>query len=374
MSHDDASDFRPRSDRMRDRGRCTGRHSQIFVTQVLKAAAKANVGPLTAAQMRRDGGRGSGGTRPRKGRCCCIGRGQSAADHLKRPAEQRGPAERLRRVVVKARIVRLKRMSKGADAHLRYLQRDGTTREGERGRLYGPQTDAADGKEFVERGREDHHQFRFIVAPEDSDRLTDLRGFTRDVVGQMEKDLGTEIDWVAVDHFNTDHPHSHVVIRGKDDTGKDLIIAQGYINHGVRLRAQERATLELGPESDLELRQNFTAEITAERFTRIDRAMIAEAQESVLDPRPEAGQLRADFDYTLRIGRLQTLQRYSLASEIEPGMWALSENWIRPCTIWASPVTSSKRLITRSPIAAKSGRSAAMFCMASRDRRRLSSG
>jgi type IV secretory pathway VirD2 relaxase len=275
--------------------------------------------------MRRDGRRGSGGNRPRKGRCCRIGRGQAAADRLKRSAEKRGPSERLRRVVVKARIVRLKCGSRGADAHLRYLQRDGTTLEGERGRLYGPETDAADGREFVERGREDRHQFRFIVAPEDGDRLCDLHAFTRDVMHQMQDDLGTRLDWVAVDHFNTGHPHSHVVIRGKDDTGKDLIIAQDYITDGVRLRAQERATLELGSESDLELRQKLTAEISAERFTRIDRTMIAEAQESVLDLRPEAGQVRADFDRTLRIGRLQTLQLFGLASEIEPGVWALSE-------------------------------------------------
>jgi len=310
---------------MRDHGSRLGRRSTSFVNQVMKAAAKANGGPLTAAQMRRDGGRGSDGNRPRKGRCCRIGRGQAAADRLKHSAEQRGSGERMRRVVVKARIVRLKRTSKGADAHLRYLQRDGTNREGERGRLYGRETDAADGREFVERGREDRHQFRFIVAPEDGDQLTDLRGFTRDVMGQVAQDLGTNFEWVAVDHFNTGHPHSHVVIRGKDDTGKDLIIAQDYITDGVRLRAQERATLELGPESDLELRQKLSAEITAERFTRIDRAMIAEAQESVLDLRPEAGQLRADFDRTLRISRLQTLQRYGLATEIEPGVWALSE-------------------------------------------------
>lgn len=161
--------------------------------------------------------------------------------------------------------------------------------------------------------------------PEDGDRLTDLRSFTRDVMGQMEQDLGTELEWVAVDHFNTSHPHSHVVIRGKDEAGNDIIIAQDYITDGVRLRAQERATLELGPESELELRQKLSAEITAERFTRIDRAMIAEAQESVLDLRPEAGQVRADFDHTLRIGRLQTLRRYGLATEIEPGAWALSE-------------------------------------------------
>jgi type IV secretory pathway VirD2 relaxase len=231
----------------------------------------------------------------------------------------------MRRVVVKARIVKLRLGSKGADAHLRYLQRDGTDREGERGRLYGSEIDAADGREFVERGREDRHQFRFIVAPEDGDRLSDLRGFTRDVMRQMEEDLGTRLDWVAVDHFNTGHPHSHVVVRGKDETGKDLIVAQDYITEGIRLRAQERATLELGPETDLELRAKLQAEISAERFTRIDRTMVAEAQERVLDMRPEVGQVRADFDRTLRIGRLQTLQRYGLATEAESGVWVLSE-------------------------------------------------
>jgi type IV secretory pathway VirD2 relaxase len=231
----------------------------------------------------------------------------------------------MRRVVVKARIARVKLGSRATDAHIRYLQRDGTTRDGERGRLYAAETDAADGDTFTKRGREDRHQFRFIVAPEDGDRLSDLRTFTRDVMRQMEEDLGTRLDWVAVDHFNTGHPHSHVVVRGRDDLGKDLIIAQDYITDGMRQRAQERATLELGPETDLELRAKLEAEVVAERFTRIDRAMIAEADEGVLDMRPETGQVQANFDRTLRIGRLQTLERYGLATQSEPGLWALSE-------------------------------------------------
>lgn len=231
----------------------------------------------------------------------------------------------MRRVVIKARIVRLKVGSRAALAHLSYLQRDGTTRDGGRGQLYGPDSDGVDRRAFVERGQGDRHQFRFIVAPEDGDRLSDLRGFTRDVMRQMEQDLGTRLDWVAVDHFNTGHPHSHVVIRGKDDLGKDLIIAQDYITDGMRLRAQERATLELGPETDLELRTKLEAEITNERLTRIDRAMMGEANQGFLDLRPEAGQLRAEFDRTLRIGRLQVLERFGLASQIEPGIWHLSD-------------------------------------------------
>jgi type IV secretory pathway VirD2 relaxase len=322
MTRDDASDLRLRPGRIRDRGRASAPRARSFVDQVMRAAAKANGGPLTPEQMRGQARRRGGSAG--KGRCSRIGRGQRVADALKRAAAERsGP--RQRRVVVKARIVRHKLGSGAQGAHLRYLERDGITRDGARGQLYGPDTDRADRAAFVERGAEDRHSFRFIVAPEDGDRIGDLRAFTRDVMQQMEGDLGTKLDWVAVDHFNTGHPHSHVVIRGKDDTGKDLIIAQDYITDGVRLRAQERVTLELGPETDLELRQKLQAEITADRFTRIDRAMLEEAPDRVLDMRPDAGQVRADFDRTLRIGRLQTLARLNLATEGQPGVWVLSE-------------------------------------------------
>ena len=316
MRSTDAADLRLRPGRIRDTGGRAPARTPSFVTQVLRAAAKANGGPVTPAQMRSGPRRGNA---PKKGRCSRIGRGQKVADALKRQSAQGGV--RQRRIVVKARIVRHKLGSGAAAAHLRYLERDGTTRDGGRGQLYGPEADHADRGAFAERGADDRHSFRFIVAPEDGDRLEDLRGFTRDVMAQMEADLGTKLDWVAVDHCNTGHPHSHVVIRGKDDAGKDLIIAQDYITDGVRLRAQERATLELGPETDLELRQKLQAEVSAERFTRIDRAMIEEARERTLDLRPDAGQVRADFDRTLRIGRLQ---HYVLAREGEPGVWPLS--------------------------------------------------
>ena len=265
MMDDDPFDFRPRLGRVRNRdGR--GSDSRSFLTQVMRAATEANGGPLKLARMRGER-RSSARKWPRKGRCSRIGRGQMAADRLKLMAAGRRPTERMRRVVVKARIVRLRVASRAADAHVGYLQRDGTTRDGEHARLYGAGTDAADGRGFTERGRDDRHQFRFIVAPEDGDRLSDLRGFTRDVMRQMEEDLRTRLDWVAVDHFNTGHPHSHVIVRGRDDQGKDLVIAQDYITDGMRLRAQERATLELGPKTDRKLRAKLKTEVSAERFT-----------------------------------------------------------------------------------------------------------
>ncbi len=262
------------------------------------------------------------------GRCSRIGRGQDAANVLKHQASRRLTAGlRSRRVVVKARIMGLQRGGQAAGAHLRYLVRDGVTRGGEGARLYGPDSDAVDGVAFTERGADDRHQFRFIVAPEDGAELSDLRAFTRELMEQMERDLGTRLDWVAVDHFNTGHPHSHVVIRGKEDRGGDLIIAQDYLTAGLRHRAEDLVTLELGQETQLEVSRKLAAEVSAERLTRIDRAMIADLDGSrTLDLRPVSGQVRAEADATLRLGRLKTLERMGLAEQREPGVWTISKD------------------------------------------------
>lgn len=244
-----------------------------------------------------------------------IGRGhaQGTVSANRRPAGAR-------RVVIKARIVRIKAGDNGAvRAHLRYVQRDGVTREGDPGELYDACSNRADGKAFAERGGEDRHQFRFIVAPEDSTELADLKPFVRDLMLQMESDLGTRLDWVAADHFNTGHPHSHIVVRGKDDQGKDLVIARDYIAHGIRARASELITRELGPESELEAMRKLENEVGAERFTRLDRAILRDADEGTL--RLAAKPERDPRQHATRIGRLRTLEQMGLAEETNPGVW-----------------------------------------------------
>ena len=125
-----------------------------------------------------------------------------------------------RRVTIKARLVNLAKAGpRPTAAHLRYIEREGVDRQGGPGHAYGPTTDAADTTAFEERGREDRHQFRFIVSPEDAEQLDDLRTYTRHLMARMETDLGTRLDWVAVNHWITDNPLSHVVLRGMDDTG-----------------------------------------------------------------------------------------------------------------------------------------------------------
>ncbi|MEG3151041.1 relaxase/mobilization nuclease RlxS [Sphingomonas sp. ZT3P38] len=248
-----------------------------------------------------------------------IGRGVGAGAMLSSPSYRSGATGR--RAVVKASIVRLgaKGLS-GAAAHLRYLQRDGTTREGERGQLYGPGEEPVDAKTFLERGSGDRHQFRFIVAPEDGAEYDDLKPLIRRWMNQVEQDLGTKLDWVAVDHFNTGHPHSHVVVRGKDELGRDLVVARNYMAHGLRERAIQLVDLDLGTRSPEELHRAAVREIEPERFTGIDRRLIRSVGEDGL-VRP----VHADpVEQSLRAGRLQALGRMGLAAEERRGNWRLS--------------------------------------------------
>ncbi len=208
-----------------------------------------------------------------------------------------------------------------ARAHLKYIQRDGVTRAGEAGQLYDATRDDADSGAFLDRSSGDPHQFRFIVSADDSNRLGDLKPFIRDLMLQMEHDLDTKLDWVAVDHFNTGHPHTHVVIRGRDDHGRDLVMARDYIGHGVRARAQGIITLELGPESQLERLRKLIDEVGQERLTRIDRAILERASDGILVVTAE--QEREPFQRSTRIGRLRTLERLGLAEERQTGVWQL---------------------------------------------------
>jgi len=250
-----------------------------------------------------------------------IGRGSGNGRLL--ASRDRYNALRSRRVVVKARLIRLAGGGlNGAKAHLRYLQRDGVTREGAPGDLYNPQRDHCDGEAFLGRCNGDRHQFRFIVSAEDAIEYQDLKPLTRRLMFQMEQDLGTKLDWIAVGHHNTGHPHTHIVLRGKDDQGKDLIIAREYLSRGMRERAAEIVTIDLGPRTDHEIQSRLRAEVEQERFTGLDRGLLREME---ADGAVRSGRDQDSFRQTLRAGRLQKLRRLGLAEEVSSGQWRLDQ-------------------------------------------------
>ena len=228
-----------------------------------------------------------------------------------------------RRAIVKARITRLKRGDLGAArAHLRYIQRDGVTPEGEPGQLYGPEADEANGTVFIDSCDGDRHQFRLIVSADDGAELADLKPLIRDMMAKVETDLGTKLDWVAVDHHNTGHPHTHIVIRGKDDRGDDLVIAKDYMRHGFRMRARELVTLELGPEIESDMTIKLGREVEAERFTRLDRALLRNTNRGFLVVSampPEERRI-----HTSHMGRLRKLEELGLAKERQTGVWEIA--------------------------------------------------
>jgi type IV secretory pathway VirD2 relaxase len=232
-----------------------------------------------------------------------------------------------RRVIVKARIVRhAGRAFRSAplSAHLAYLARDGVTRDGEPADFFGRDGDRIDDRDFADRCHADRHHFRFIISPEDAGEMTDLRAFTRDLARQMEADLGTSLDWVAVDHWNTDNPHVHLMVRGVAADGADLVIARDYISRGLRSRAEELVGIELGPKPEHQIRAALERDVTAERWTRLDQQIRYAADETGRVDLFLKGPGLADPETRrLMLGRLQHLQKMGLSYPASPGQWVI---------------------------------------------------
>jgi len=319
MSRDD-NEFQVRPGRSRDSGAASGRRSQKLAAQVQRAVNKAGHAGSRRAGLKRGSGSGK------------AARGRRTVAAMRRTPGQR-------RVTVMARIARHKGAHYRAAPlakHITYLERDGVSRDGRDASMFDAQTDRADRDAFAARCEDDRHHFRFIVSPEDAGDMEDLRSFTRELMADAVKDLGTELDWVAVDHWNTDNPHIHVLVRGVASDGTDLVIDRGYISEGLRFRAEERVTLELGPRTELDIRTALEREVDAERWTSLDRQLERLGQDTagLVDLRPGG-----DADPEMRrllLGRAAKLEQLGLAAREGPAVWVLepgAENTLRDLSV-----------------------------------------
>jgi len=328
-SRDD--EFRLRPGRIRS---SHGGQVKSFVGQVMQAAKKAGHTGRGFGQRRSTGG----GSRFGRGRAASIGR------TLRSPS---------RRVVIKARIVRhagATFRSAPLARHIDYLEREGVTRGGARAHMFDAGSETADVEAFAERCEDDRHHFRFIVSPEDAGEMADLRAFTRELMTDAERDLGTRLDWVAVDHWNTDNPHIHVLVRGRGDDGQDLVISRDYISRGLRNRAEERVTLELGIRSEREIDAALQKDVEAERWTGLDKALreIADDGGGVADLRPDATGPDPELR-RLMVGRAMKLERLGLADPAGPGRWTFKpriEETLRDLSIRGDIIKTMHRAMT----------------------------
>ena len=302
-------------------------------------------------------------SKPRTGRFNARGRGRAALERGIGPKQSwrvhkaTGERYRARRAIVKVRVVKLRNakpsLSRG---HLAYLQREGAGVERAegldgsaelsptRGQLYGPEDGVEiDGRDFVTRseesfdGRGDPHQFRIMISPEDGAELArvngdgtpNLKDTTRALMAQMEEDLGTRLDWVAVDHFDTAHPHTHIVARGVIHDGKGLNIAGEYISRGIRGRLEEELTREVGWKSELEIQREMKREMTAMKVTALDHKVArgADPRTHVIDLRVGSAastfSINSPMNRHLLIGRIRHLKSVGLARQVESNSWRI---------------------------------------------------
>src|SRR5947199_5809989 len=212
-------------------------------------------------------------------------------------------------------------------AHGAYLAREGAQRPGQKGRGFDAHRDDLDLAQTV-KGWEaagDERLFKLVVSPEQAGRL-DLRAHARALVAGMEHDLGTRLEWVAIDHYNTDHPHLHILVRGRDEQGRPLTLDPGYIKSGIRDRSEALATQALGWRTGAEVRASRARLVEQIQFTELDRALLRQAgPDRIIAANAlvveHSGQ-RKYRDQERR--RLAFLERLGLAEPLGRDAWRLS--------------------------------------------------
>ena len=200
------------------------------------------------------------------------------------------------------------------DRSVNYLSRD-EEKTGNSLSFYNQRGSDLDGKSLTTSWAADARHFRLIISAEDGAALGDLQPFIREVMAGLEAKLATKLEWLAVDHHDTDNPHSHVLLRGRREDGQDLFIPSRLIASGIREHAQEIVTRALGPRQNVDLIRERAREIETRGLSPLDKEL--------LGARDRKGQV-----YTQRpdlLARLERLERWELATKDEAG-WRLASN------------------------------------------------
>ena len=252
-----------------------------------------------------------------------FGRGLSAGSRGDRSGSTRAlPHSPKQRVIVKAHVAKHGNPKAGRSAlraHVNYLAREGAGADGERGQFYDREVDGLDASAHTKAWGHDRHHFRFIISPENADKIADMRAYTRETMARVAQDLNEPaLDWIGVTHVDTAQPHAHVLVRGKRADGRDLFIPREYISHGFRGRAQEVAQELLGDQSRDASEQRLHREATSDRWSALDKELASLAGPNGALHR--SGELaRADTYGALLRKRLAHLVRLRLAEDTISG-------------------------------------------------------
>ena len=209
-------------------------------------------------------------------------------------------------------------------AHGRYILREGAARDAL------SSSDIRPGAETLGRwqAQGDERLWKFIVSPEFGDRV-DLQLLVTKLMERMERDLATKLEWVAVSHYNTEHPHAHIALRGLRDEGTPLELPRDYIKSGIRQIAEDLCTRQLGYRTEQDKFEAERREINQMRPTSLDR-IIAKSGDS------ESGEyfmcnapaLHSKDEQKRHVqARLAFLQKAGLAEPSQSGSWTVKSDF-----------------------------------------------
>ncbi len=180
----------------------------------------------------------------------------------------------------------------------------------------------------------DERLWKIIISPEFAERL-DMTKLVRQVVQQMEVDLDTPLEWVAISHFNTDHPHVHVALRGIRADGQSLRLDRDYVKSGIRSIAAGLCTNQLGYRSELDAHAARQREVSQCRVTSLDRLIRNRASlgrnnralEVQLEPRRTTHRLFTSTQESYIAKRLMALEHMGLATRRRDDTWEVKTDF-----------------------------------------------
>lgn len=257
-------------------------------------------------------------------------RSGSGKQQFARAAPPRGAPLRefTRRATVKTAFSTAKSAGQWA-AHARYLEREGAQVEGQNGVGFSATGDAVSIAEEAYRWQQegDSKVYKIVLSPEDGTKL-DMREYTRAVMSDIQRQTGQPLQWVAIDHHNTGHPHAHILLRGRG-----LELSPDLVKTGMRAIAEDRATQTLGYKSEREKIGELNHDIAANRFTQLDRLIKSRVHDGIVTEagvdrlNPTAHSVKDAEIRAKRIQRLQHLEALGVATKTGAATWKLDDNW-----------------------------------------------
>lgn len=236
------------------------------------------------------------------------------------------PYRRNQRCIIKASYTK-NTSTRSWAAHGEYLQREHAQSAGEKGLGFSSTDNSIDLKTTLRQWQKanDEHVFKLIISPENGHQM-DLKRHAKELILQMEKDLKTKLEWAAIDHHNTDHPHLHLLIRGRDNKKQTLVIDSDYISRTMRHRSEELATRELGLRRENDIALTRENQIERTNLTAIDRSLRRKSENSIVNYHtPVSDNLMARAHRLLEIKRLKFLERLGLAEKVTKKSWKLGD-------------------------------------------------